>query len=337
MKLLTVAIPCYNSQDYMAKCIDSLLQGGERVEIIVVDDGSKDNTGKIADEYAAKYPSIVKVIHQENGGHGEGINQGLRNATGLYYKTVDSDDVVSEDFPKFLDKLQEIEDQGGVDLFLTNYYYVHEDGIGDRSINFSNALPSGRIFGWADTKPFRVDQILMIHTVTFKTELLRKTGLEMPKHLFYEDNYFVYGNLRFCEKMYYMDCDLYRYTIGRAGQSVQEDVMTRRYQHQLRSTELCFKACHLDEITSPRKKKYMKHEMFIMFGISIVYARLNGTKEAEENLKKMWEECEAFDKKWAKFFKKKTPLLLTQAPGKAGQYLIKGVYKVSHKIVRFNC
>ncbi len=202
MKLLTVAIPCYNSQDYMAKCIDSLLTGGERVEIIVVDDGSKDDTGRIADEYAAKYPSIIKVIHQENGGHGEGINQGLRNATGLYYKTVDSDDVVSADFPRFLDTLEAVEKQGGVDLFITNYYYVHEDGVGDRSINFSKQLPANRIFTWDETHTFHIDQLLMIHTVTFKTELLRRTGLEMPKHLFYEDNYFVYGNLRFVEKMY---------------------------------------------------------------------------------------------------------------------------------------
>jgi len=336
MKLLTVAIPCYNSQDYMAKCIESLLTGGERVEIIVVDDGSKDNTGKIADEYAAKYPSIVKAIHQENGGHGEGINQGLRNATGLYYKTVDSDDVVSEDFPKFLDTLEAVEKNGGVDLFLTNYYYVHEDGVGDRSINFSNALPQDRIFTWAETKPFHVDQILMIHTVTFRTELLRKTGLEMPKHLFYEDNYFVYGNLRFCEKMYYMNCDLYRYTIGRAGQSVQEDVMTRRYQHQLKATELCFAACHLDEIKDKRKKKYMKHEMFIMFGISVVYARLNKSQEADENLQKMWDACEQFDPKWAKYFRKETPLRLAHIPGRFGQYLVRGVYKVSHKVVRFN-
>lgn len=336
MKLLTVAIPCYNSQDYMAKCIDSLLTGGERVEIIVVDDGSKDDTARIADEYAAKYPTIVKAIHQENGGHGEGINQGLRHATGLYYKTVDSDDVVSADFPKVLDKLEELERQGGVDLFVTNYYYVHEDGVGDRSINFSNALPEGRVFTWDETKPFRVDQILMIHTVTFRTELLRRTGLEMPKHLFYEDNYFVYGNLRFVEKMYYMNCDLYRYTIGRAGQSVQEDVMTRRYLHQLKSTELCFQACHLDEITSKRKRKYMKHEMFIMFGISVIYARLNKTKEADENLDAMWRTCEAFDKKWAKYFRKETPLRLAHFPGKAGQSLVKGVYRIAHWVVRFN-
>ena len=336
MKLLTVAVPCYNSQDYMAKCIDSLLTGGERVEIIVVDDGSKDDTGRIADEYAAKYPSIVKVIHQENGGHGEGINQGLRNATGLYYKTVDSDDVLSADFPKMLDKLEELEAQGGVDLFLTNYFYVHDDGVGDRSIHFRNALPVGRVFTWEETHSFRVDQILMIHTVAFRTELLRKTGLEMPKHLFYEDNYFVYGNLHYVEKMYYMDVDLYRYTIGRAGQSVQEDVMTRRYAHQLKSSELCFLSCHLDEITSKRKRKYMKHEMFIMFGISVVYARLNKSAEADENLKKMWATCDAFDHKWAKYFHKQTPLWLAHRPGRLGQTVVKGVYKIAHYMSRFN-
>ena len=70
MKLLTVAIPCYNSQDYMEKCIDSLLIGGEDVEIIIVDDGSKDMTPEIADSYAKKHPEIVRAIHQENGGHG---------------------------------------------------------------------------------------------------------------------------------------------------------------------------------------------------------------------------------------------------------------------------
>ena len=85
-KLLTVTVPCYNSQDYMRGCVDSLLAGGERVEIIIIDDGSTDATGAIADEYASVYPTIVKVVHQENGGHGEGINQGAKHATGIYFK-----------------------------------------------------------------------------------------------------------------------------------------------------------------------------------------------------------------------------------------------------------
>ena len=82
----------------MRRCIDSLLSGGEDVEILIVDDGStKDNTAEIADEYEKNYPGIVKAIHQENGGHGEAVNAGLRNATGVYYKVVDSDDWVDVD------------------------------------------------------------------------------------------------------------------------------------------------------------------------------------------------------------------------------------------------
>ena len=81
MKLISFAIPCYNSQDYMEKCIESILVGGDDVEIIIVDDGSKDDTAKIADRYQEQYPNIVKAIHQENGGHGEAVNTGLKNAT----------------------------------------------------------------------------------------------------------------------------------------------------------------------------------------------------------------------------------------------------------------
>ena len=85
-KILTFAVPCYNSADYMDHCVETLLTGGEDIEIILVDDGStKDATPQKCDEWAAKYPDIIRAIHQPNGGHGEGVNQGIRNARGLYY------------------------------------------------------------------------------------------------------------------------------------------------------------------------------------------------------------------------------------------------------------
>ena len=70
MKIISFTVPCYNSQAYMRKCVDSLLVGGDDVEIIIVNDGSKDDTIKIANEYAERYPDIVKVVDKENGGHG---------------------------------------------------------------------------------------------------------------------------------------------------------------------------------------------------------------------------------------------------------------------------
>ena len=136
MKLLTVTVPCYNSEDYMAACLDSLVLGGDRVEVIVINDGSKDRTGAIADEYAARYPDIIRVIHQENGGHGEGINQGLKHATGTYFKVVDSDDKMSADFPAFLDALEECEKQG-----LTDKEAIHK-ALTDETIAINKKLAS---------------------------------------------------------------------------------------------------------------------------------------------------------------------------------------------------
>ena len=92
MKYITFAVPCYNSENYMRRCVDSLLIGGKDVEIILIDDGSSDRTAQIADEYEIEYPDIVRVVHKENGGHGSGVNKGLELANGIYYKVVDSDD-----------------------------------------------------------------------------------------------------------------------------------------------------------------------------------------------------------------------------------------------------
>ena len=336
MKLLTVTVPCYNSQDYMEKCIDSLLRGGDRVEIIVIDDGSKDGTGAIADRYAERFPHIVKVIHQENGGHGEGINQGLRHATGKYFKVVDSDDELSADFCAFLDQLEACDQAGGVDLFVTNYYYVHTDGVGDRSINYSNALPEQKIFTWSETKPFRMHQLLTIHSCTFRTEVMRLVTEELPKHVFYEDNLMVCRNLPNVRRMFYMNTDLYRYTIGREGQSVQDDISRSRYTHHVQIAESCFKSVHMDEISDRNHRRYLEHELFMLFGIGCVFARLNKSREADEHLEQMWKRCAEHNSKWAKHFRYGSLLRFLNMPGSFGQDFVGLVYRVANRIVRFN-
>ena len=128
MKILSIAVPCYNSEAYMEKCIDSLLVGGEEVEILIVDDGSKDGTTEIADRYQEKYPTIVKAIHQENKGHGGAVNTGVENATGLYFKVVDSDDWVNpEAYQKILNVLAEVvRGPKTLDLLISNYVYEKE-------------------------------------------------------------------------------------------------------------------------------------------------------------------------------------------------------------------
>ena len=234
-KIITFAVPCYNSAAYMDHCVETLLKGGEDIEIILVDDGStKDNTHEKCDEWAAKYPDIIRAIHQENGGHGEGVNQGIRNARGLYYKVVDSDDWLDETaLHTVMDQLRQFAHMPApVDMVVANYVYEHVEDNTRKAVNYKNVFPTGRIFTWDEIRHFRTSQYLLMHSVIYRTEMLRACGLELPKHTFYVDNIFVYQPLPSVKSMYYMDVDLYRYFIGRADQSVNEKVMvTRVDQH----------------------------------------------------------------------------------------------------------
>jgi glycosyltransferase involved in cell wall biosynthesis len=335
-KLLSITVPCYNSQDYMENCINSLVSERDRIEIIIINDGSSDRTGEIADMYAEKYPDCVRVVHQENGGHGEGINQGVKHATGTYFKVVDSDDTLSSDFSAFLDALEECEKAGGIDLAVTNYYYVHTDGVGDRSIDYSTTLPTNKIFTWDQTKAFKLHQMLTIHSCTFRTELMKSWHEPLPRKVFYEDNLMVCKTVSKVKKMYYFPADLYRYGIGRPDRSVQESTMMKRYTHQLLVTKKCFESFHFDDVNEPMLKKYLKHEMFIMFGIAIMFTRLNNTKETDADLEAMWSECIKHDKKWGKHFRYFTPLSIICIRGKSGRFLSKFFYRIANKIVRFN-
>ena len=122
MKYISFAIPCYNSEAYMAQAIESILPGGEDVEILIVNDGSKDRTAEIGKEYEEKYPGIVKLINKENGGHGDAVNAGLAHASGKYFKVVDSDDWVDRiSLMKILNVLKNVEEEEQeVDMLMAN-------------------------------------------------------------------------------------------------------------------------------------------------------------------------------------------------------------------------
>ena len=230
MKLLSIAIPCYNSSLYMRKCIDSLLPGGEDVEIIIVNDGSADNTPDIAEEYRQRFPGIVKVVNKENGGHGSAVNAGIEHASGLYFKVVDSDDWVSQSaYVQILDKLRELLQSGNsIDMLVSNFVYEKEGEKRRKVMKYHHALPQDEIFTWRDVRHFRVGQYILMHSVIYRTNLLRDCGLKLPENTFYVDNIFVFNPLPYVRTMYYMDVNFYRYFIGRADQSVNEQVMIGR-------------------------------------------------------------------------------------------------------------
>ena len=167
MKYITFAVPCYNSENYMEHCIKSLLTGGEDVEIIIINDGSKDKTEEIAKKYEKKYPNIVKAVSKENGGHGSGVNKGLELATGLYYKVVDSDDWVDIDaLQKVLKTMKKLEKAKKlVDMMVVNY--VYEKGSDSKPIKYHKTLPEGKVFTWEEVGKFKKDAYLLMHSVIY--------------------------------------------------------------------------------------------------------------------------------------------------------------------------
>ena len=339
MKLITFTVPCYNSAAYMDRCVETLLPAGEEAEIILVDDGSKDDTGKIADAYAEKYPNIVKVIHQENGGHGEGVNQGIRNASGMYFKVVDSDDWLdAEALQKVMQTLRGFAAmEQPVDLLMCNYVYEHVEDNTSHTVRYTNVFPQNRLFNWTHVGHFRPDQNLLMHSVIYRTEILRACGMELPKHTFYVDNIFVYQPLPYVKSMYYMDLDLYRYFIGRADQSVNESIMVKRVDQQLRVTKHMIDCQDLDALKGEKKlRAYMLHYLSMMMAVSDIFLLLDGSAEAKEKQKGLWQ-----------YLREHTSAAVyrsirfgfggvTNLPFPKGDAIVVGGYRIARKIFKFN-
>ncbi len=337
MKLLTFAIPCYNSQDYMEHCIESILPGGEDIEILIIDDGSKDRTAEIADDYAKRYPSIIRAIHQENGGHGEAVNTGIRNASGLYFKVVDSDDWVdAEAYKKVLQTLRELTgSKTTLDMLLSNYVYEKE-GAKNKKVMRQTGFPKDRLFTWSDVRHFYKGHYILMHSVIYRTKLLRECGLELPKHTFYVDNIYVYKPLPYVRTMYYLDVDFYRYYIGREDQSVNEKVMISRIDQQIRVNKIMLDDVNLWKVQNPKCRKYMFNYLEIITVVSTIMLIRSGTEENLEKKRALWKYIKDRD---IKLFHKLRRGIMGQTmnlPGKGGRKISVAAYRLSQKVVGFN-
>lgn len=339
MKLLSIAIPCYNSAAYMERCINSLLPGGDEVEILIVDDGSvKDNTAEIADAYEKRYPGICRAIHQENGGHGEAVNTGLRHALGLYFKVVDSDDWVNEEaYREILSTLRGfVNREESLDMLISNFVYEKQGVKRKKVMNYRTAIPRNEVIDWRGVKLFMLGQYILMHSVIYRTQMLKDCGLELPKHTFYVDNIFVYQPLPHVKTMYYLDVNFYRYFIGREDQSVNESVMIGRIDQQILVTKLMIG--YYDVMKQPVRKlrRYMINYLEIMMTVSSILAIRSETEENLAKKKELWQ-----------FLKQKNlPLYIrlrwgflgqgTNLPGKSGRKVSIACYKITQKFYGFN-
>ena len=338
MKLLSIAIPCYNSEAYMEKCVESLLVGGEEVEILIVNDGSKDRTAEIADAYAKKYPTIIKAIHQENGGHGEAVNAGIRNATGLYFKVVDSDDWVDKD--AYLEILKTLENllRGPVtvDLLISNFVYDKQGAVRKKVMQYRKCLPVNQVFGWDRIRHMPKGKYLLMHSMIYRTQMLHECGLELPKHTFYVDNLFAFEPLPYVKNMYYVDVNFYRYFIGRDDQSVNEKVMIGRIDQQIRVNKRMvdvYSSCIFD---NKRLRTYMFSYLDIITTVSSIMLIRSGTEENLQKKKELLNYIKTTNKGLYKKLRRSLFGQVMNLPGRGGRKVSVAAYKISQKFYGFN-
>jgi len=272
------------------------------------------------------------------------VNKGLELARGIYYKVVDSDDWLDKDaYLKLVSRVKEFCGAGRdefekiPDLFICNYVYDHLDEGRSRVMDYRNIFPNEEMCTWNMIGRFRPSQYLIMHSLMFRTEVLRESGVHLPEHTFYVDNLFSYQPLPFAENLYYMDIDLYHYYLGRDDQSVNEKVLMKRIDQQIKVTDLVSRCVDLNEVkkTYPKLASYMMRNISIMLSISSIHLLLISTAEAEQKRRNMWERVKDHDKSLYYRLRWSTVSGLTYLPGRLGGKLTVGGYRFARKIYQF--
>ena len=322
----------------MEHAIETILTGGDDVEIIIVNDGSKDHTSEIGHAYAEKYPEIIKVVDKENGGHGDAVNAGLAHATGKYFKVVDSDDWVDEEaLQKILTLFRRLEEEDQeIDMLISNYVYEKAGASHKKCVNYRNALPQDEIFRWEDIGHFRLDQYILMHSVIYRTGLLQLIQMRLPKHTFYVDNIYVYYPLPHVRKIYYLDVDFYRYFIGRDDQSVNEKNMIARVDQQIFVTKLMIDMYQMKQISCRKLRQYMINYLAIMMTVSSILLIRSKKEENLQKKKELWMYLRKKD--FRTFFKIRHGILgqTMNIPGRSGRKISSLAYSVARRIIGFN-
>ena len=223
-----------------------------------------------------------------------------------------------------------------LDMLVTNFVYEKQGAKRKKVMKYNTAFPKEKVFGWDDVKFFMTGQYILMHSVIYRTGLLRQCGLELPKHTFYVDNIFVYQPLPHVKHIYYLDVNFYRYFIGRQDQSVNETVMIGRIDQQLLVTKLMLGYYDVMKISSRKLRHYMTQYLEIMMTVSSVLAIKSGTEENLEKKKELWQYLK----------KMNLPLYLRMRlgflgqgcnlPGKGGRKLLILGYKITQKFYGFN-
>ncbi len=294
MKLLTVAVPSYNMEKLLPTCLGSCLYPGaeKELEVIVVNDGSTDSTLEVAQDYQKRYPDIFRVVDKPNGGHGSGINAGIKHASGKYFKVLDADDWFDTQALASLVKILSTTD---AELVTNSFLCVNASTMKKskpRSSVVGGELAEGlHLFDNASQK-----LLARMHSVTWRTDILRDNGITISEHCFYVDMEYITKPVPFVNEVYVTELPLYMYRLGDNGQSVSIASMQKHIDHHLAVMDrvLAFIESERSRGLGGRKIKYLERMAAEMAAnqclIYLSYPRSEGMKQKfvdlEERLKK---------------------------------------------------
>jgi len=336
--LLTVVVPAYNAEAYLARALDSVVGFGSELEVLVVDDGSTDGTARLAQAYADRYPEEVRLVSKPNGGHGSAINTGLEHARGAYLKVVDADDWL--DRPALTRVLATLRDAVGsgseLDLLVSNFVYEKVGKRAKTAVRYTGALPRGRVLTWERTRRFAKRQYLMMHALTYRTDVLREAGLRLPEHTFYVDNLYALVPLHRVRTLFYLDVDLYRYFIGRSDQSVHEAVMLRRLDQQLRVNWLMLQHVSRTQVHDARLRRYLLHYVAITCAVSSTLLIRAGTAATLAQKEQLWTRLRALDPSLYRRVRWSVLGQISNLPGPAGRRATILAYLVAQRAIGFS-
>ena len=289
--LVTFVVPCYNSADYMRRCIDSLLTATHPCEILVVNDGSKDDTSAIAHRYAEEHPQVV-AVDQENANWGGVVNHGIKLARGTYFKVVDSDDYLDElALRRVLDTLAlAVETGNEPDLLITNYIYDHLGTNSQRVMQYRSFL-----FTWNDlrlsSEKVYQDKFIMIHAAWFKTAILRESGVTLEEGVSYMDSMLLLHPLPYAKTLFYLDVAPYHYIIGREGQSVEIEVVKKHIDEQILASRLAIDDYDYADLyrDNPGCAMMMTGYVSCMMSVSTIHLFMIGSDEALAKNRELWD------------------------------------------------
>jgi glycosyltransferase involved in cell wall biosynthesis len=260
-KLLTICVPSYNVSRFIYKTITSILNIGsslDLVEILIINDGSSDNTSEIVSKLETLYPQI-KLINKKNGGYGSTINTAVELASGKYFKILDGDDTYhGNDLIVLLEYLSKT----SVDLIITNYNLFFE--LSNKTIKV-NVLPKKLQYDKLFTLQQYLDNnheklILPMHGYTIKTDLLKSNGVKIYENTFYTDVQFVFFPLLYVESIIFLNLHVYNYRLGDVNQSVSLNGFKKHYKDHISVTLSLIKYLH-DKKFSPSLKRYFKYKI----------------------------------------------------------------------------